>query len=65
MFKDVKGVTIMQYYQNLKIKEAKILLDKNESATDIAEKLCFDSPQYFSKAFKKKVGKSPIEYKNR
>lgn len=63
IFKEVKKVTIMQYYQDLKIKEAKILLNKHEVIADIAEKLCFESPQYFSKTFKKKVGMTPIEYK--
>lgn len=62
-FKEVKGVTIMQYYQDLKIKEAKLLLDKKESISQISEKLCFESPQYFAKAFKSKVGKTPTEYK--
>ena len=63
IFKEIKGVTIMQYYQELKINEAKTLLKKKESITSIAEKLCFDSPQYFAKAFKAKVGKTPTKYK--
>ena len=63
IFKELKGVTIMQYYQDLKINEAKKLLDKKESITSISEKLCFESPQYFAKAFKSRMGKTPTEYK--
>ena len=63
IFKELKGVTIMQYYQDLKINEAKKLLDKKESITSISEKLCFESPQYFAKAFKARVGKTPTEYR--
>ncbi|MBQ3123950.1 MAG: AraC family transcriptional regulator [Clostridia bacterium] len=63
IFKEIKGITIMQYYQELKINEAKMLLDKKESITSISEKLCFESPQYFTKVFKSKTGKSPTSYR--
>ena len=63
IFKENKGITIMQYYQNLKIDEAKLLLRKKESITAISEKLCFESPQHFTKVFKTKVGKTPTEYR--
>jgi AraC-like DNA-binding protein len=52
----------MQYYQGLKIEEAKRLLDKNERVTAVSEKLSFESPQYFAKVFKQRVGKTPTEY---
>lgn len=63
IFKEIKGTTIMQFYQELKINEAKKLLSKNQSITSISEKLCFESPQYFAKAFKAKEGKTPTKYK--
>ncbi len=63
LFKEMLGVTIMQYYQDLKINEAKKLLDKREKITTIADKLHYESPQYFAKIFKKKVGLTPTEYK--
>lgn len=62
IFKEVKGVTIMQYYRDLKIEESKRLLRKKESITAVAEKLSFDSPQYFDKVFKQRVGMTPKEY---
>ena len=63
VFKEIKGVTIMQYYQELKINKAKVLLANKDSVTFVSEKLGFESPQYFSKAFKAKVGKTPTKYK--
>lgn len=47
------------------IEEAKnILLNTNNSVSEIAYSLGFEYPQYFSKLFKKKTGQTPIEYRN-
>ena len=55
---------IMRYYNLLKIREAKRLIRENRHTfAQIAELLCFDSPQYFSKYFKKSTHMSPKEYK--
>ncbi len=55
---------VMRYYNNLKIKEAKRLIRENQhSFAQIAELLCFDSPQYFSKCFKGVTHMTPTEYK--
>lgn len=62
-FREVTGSTIMQYYQELKIEEAKRLLIKNKSIAEIAEQLCYESPQYFARAFKKRTGYTPSEFK--
>jgi two-component system response regulator YesN len=54
----------MEYYLELKIKTAKKLLKENElSIKEISEKLAFDTPNYFSKTFKKIVGFTPTEYR--
>lgn len=56
---------IMRYYNNLKIREAKRLIRENRHTfAQIAELLCFDSPQYFSKYFKKLTHMTPKEYKH-
>ena len=56
---------IMRYYNNLKIREAKRLIrEKRYTFAQIAELLCFDSPQYFSKSFKKITHMTPKEYKH-
>ncbi|MBE5737466.1 MAG: helix-turn-helix transcriptional regulator [Clostridiales bacterium] len=63
-FKKQTGKTIIEYYVNLKINEAKKLLRQNVySINEIADKLCFDTPNYFSKTFKKISGITPTMYK--
>lgn len=57
------GKSIMQYYNNLKIKEAKKLLRKDQSPSSIAAQLCFESATYFTKVFKKHVGMTPSAYR--
>lgn len=54
---------IMKYYNGLKIKEARRLIrEGNYNMTQIADLLCFDSPQYFSKCFKAYTKMTPSEY---
>ena len=65
IFKKNIGVPIMQYYNSLKIEEAKKLLRKNRSSADIASLLMFDSATYFTKVFKKYTGITPSAYKKR
>lgn len=65
-FKAVTDRTVMEYYTSLKIKESKKLLKENElSVREISEALYFDTPNYFTKSFKKAVGITPTEYKKR
>ncbi len=55
---------IMRYYNRLKIIEAKQLIcEGNYNMTQIADLLCFDNPQYFSKCFKEFAKMTPSEYK--
>ncbi len=63
IFKKHTNNTIIQYYISLKIAQAKILLKQGESVTKVSETLRFDTPNYFSKVFKKHTGISPTEYK--
>ena len=65
-FKNATGKGIIEYYIELKNKTAKKLLRENElSVKEISEKLCFDTPNYFSKTFKKINGVTPTQYKKR
>ncbi len=65
-FKQATGKTVMEYYLSLKIERAKQLIRENElSVKQIADKLYFDTPNYFSKTFKKKTGLTPLQYKKR
>jgi len=62
-FKQKTGSSIYTTYLRLKIDEAKKLIRRNYSFTDIANKLFFDSVAHFSYVFKKHAGMSPKEYK--
>lgn len=63
IFKKNVGTSIMQYYTQLKIAEAKKLLRKNVSPTAVSNQLAFDSPTYFTKVFKRYTGLTPSAYK--
>lgn len=65
-FKKATGKSIMEYFTDLKIKTAKKMLRETDfSIREIAEKLSFDTPNYFSKTFKKINGVTPTAYKKR
>ena len=63
IFKKSTGVTIMKYYTSLKIQEAKKLLRQNISTADVASRLNFEGPTYFTKVFKKYTSMTPSAYK--
>lgn len=66
IFKAKTGKTIMAYFIELKINQAKQLLRENElSVREISEKLAFNSPDYFTKTFKRITGFTPLAYKKR
>lgn len=66
VFKATTGKTIMEYYLSLKIKKAKQLLRENDlSVKEIAERLAFNEPNYFTKTFKRLTGLTPTAYKRR
>ena len=63
-FKADTGSTIMAYFTRLKIEKAKQMLrEGNYNVTQIARILSFDTPNYFTKTFKKITGFSPLQYK--
>jgi len=58
------GMGIMQYYNRLRLEEAKRLLrDGSMTITQISDKLSFCNPHYFSHAFQKYVHMSPKQYR--
>lgn len=63
-FKKTTGNSIMAYFNKMKIDKAKQLLRESEmSVTAISELLSFESPNYFSKLFKKVTGYTPSTYR--
>lgn len=64
LFKGITGKTIVGYYNELKIEEAKKLIRRNEyTFSQISDMLCFGSPTYFSHMFEKITRMTPSEYK--
>lgn len=62
-FKQVTGVTPLEYRTRIRIENAKEMLEGGElSVMEIGEKLGFSSPAYFSDSFKKATGISPKNY---
>lgn len=62
-FKKVYGVTLLNYINTLKIKDAKRLLrGGNLSVTEVSEKCGFNSVHYFCRFFTKQTGLSPKKY---
>lgn len=66
IFKKAFGMTPYSYVIKRRIELAKKLLDGTAmTVRDIAERLCFADEYYFSNLFKKKVGISPLAYRER
>lgn len=59
------GKTALENIHLHQIEQAKnLLLGTKDSVATIAYELGFDYPQYFSRLFKNKVGKTPTQYRN-
>jgi len=63
IFKEHMKTSIMKYGKELKIKRAQSLLRKNETITEIGEKLGFYDQAHFSRTFKSFTGTSPQKYR--
>lgn len=63
VFKEETGESIIAYYNRLRFDTAKkLLLEKNDSISDIAYSLGFHTPSHFSSFFKKMGGISPRQF---
>ncbi|MCJ8014648.1 AraC family transcriptional regulator [Paenibacillus sp. KQZ6P-2] len=64
-FKEATGYSPIDYYLRLKIQLACRHLDlTGQSIKEISHRLGFQDPYYFSRLFKKIMGKPPTEYRN-
>lgn len=64
LFKEYTGVSPSHYFQDIKLQRAKDLICSTRlPIKDIAYKLNFETPEYFSAQFKKKIGKRPSEFR--
>lgn len=63
LFKKRSGVSISEYIENLRLDEAKWLLQQSTySIAEISDCLGFCNSAYFSSVFKKKFGLSPKHF---
>lgn len=66
LFFEDEGVSIHKYILNMRLEMGSNLLkNSDESLTDIAEYLCFNSQSHFGKLFKEKYGITPNEYRRK
>lgn len=64
LLKKETGMNAQDHIHYYLIEEAKnILINSDNNVGEIAYSLGFEYPQYFSKLFKQKTGKTPIEYR--
>lgn len=65
IFKESTGTSPVDFWINLKIKEAKKLIrEGNRNITQISEYLGYTSIHHFTRMFKRVAGISPTDYKN-
>lgn len=65
LFKEKTGITIQEYIRNKKIEVSLDLLKSQKyTITEISNLLNYDTPQSFSKTFKKCTGYSPTNYRD-
>ena len=63
-FKRATGKSIIAYYNERRIRRAaELLCTSSLSVKEIAERFGFDTPNYFSKSFKRIMGATPSVYK--
>ncbi len=65
LFKKVTGRTFVQYVTQERIEKAKTMLAAGHQVQDIAAAVGYEDRRYFSEVFKKSVGMTPSEYKER
>ena len=64
IFKQVKGMTIVDYLTNYRMELAKVYIERfGLRAYEAADMVGIDDPAYFSRVFKKLYGKSVSEFK--
>ena len=66
LFKEGTGETFIEYLTHFRINKAKELIAKSEySMKEICQMVGYSDPNYFSRIFKKNVGVTPTEYKEK
>ncbi len=65
-FKKNTGYTVLEYITLVRMKKSiELLQDSNVRIAEVAYKLGFNDPKYFSHQFRKYIGVTPTEFRNR
>lgn len=65
LFKEMMGVAPIEYFNRIRIQQACLYLDTTDlKIKEIAQKLGFQDPYYFSRAFHRIMQQSPFGYRN-
>lgn len=63
-FRNATGSSLIEYIQNLRIEEAKRLLESGNKAVDeISNDVGYDEPAFFRRLFKRNTGLTPAQYR--
>jgi transcriptional regulator GlxA family with amidase domain len=63
-FKAATGTTLIDYLQNLRIEEAKRLLENEQTPVDeISVDVGYEDPSFFRRLFKRRTGLTPSQYR--
>jgi transcriptional regulator GlxA family with amidase domain len=63
-FKTATGLSLMDYVQNLRVEEAKRLLETSRTAIDaISFEVGYENPGFFRRLFKRQTGLTPGQYR--
>ena len=63
-FKAATGTTLIEYLQNLRIEEAKRLLEAGQMPVDdISIEVSYEDPSFFRRLFKRLTGLTPSQYR--
>ncbi len=66
MFKEEKGINLTSYINEVRVRNAKLLLKgSNAPLSEVAYLTGFDDQSYFSKVFKKHTGMTPGKYREK
>lgn len=64
LFKEVYGISVMQYLTKVRLSQAQFLLRNTDlSITEISIRVGFNNPTYFSEIFSKHIQLTPSEYR--
>lgn len=64
VFRNVYGDSVMHWYLARKIEAAQQAILNRENVAGVSARLQFDSPQYFSRIFKRYTGMCPRDFRN-